>query len=730
MHGLYSGTNAVCFNHALSADGNYVAYEVSTNQQSSTNASGMILRFSRSGGVTEVVNTNANRAMVAFEENHSLSMTPDGRFIAFVGNTNGTSGMTKAIFLWDCQDATTKLVSGDLNGIVSAGSISDLPAMDASGRFIAFLSSATNLVTNALSGEVHLYLRDVQLGATRLVALDTNGVGAPLGPGTAATISSNGQWVAFESPDTGLVNNDRNRDYDVFVGGVDPGSVELISARLPTLPSRSPNGPSFFSSAHTATSPFLSSISSISSNGNYAAFSSDADNLVTGDTNSCRDVFVRNRENGAVTLVSVATNGGPADGPSTHISISADGRFAAFTSAADNLVPGDSNKTTDVFVRDLQTGQTVLVSVNTNGTGTGNNSSSLPAISSDGKYVLFRSKATNIAPLPSGPGFENLFLRNLQANETLALTTNGFYSAAMTPNGKYVAFVTAGGTKSYVRDSDTSSLIYSNSTSTVMISRLAISATGRWLAYASNGAQLTAVDLVAHTNVSVFTGALATTSPQFSDDGRRLTYVALNLPITNEVYVFDTATAKNLLVSHIIGSSAGANGNSDVPAISPDGRFVAYRGYAPDIVAGDTNSVSDIFLYDYLTQVTMRITDSRLGNFAADSFSSLPVFSPDGHTLIFESWSSDLSGVDYNHSCDLLAYPILVATIVAGSNPGQIVISWPVVPGPSYRVEYKNTVSDAGWQTLPGTITYAGNKASITDQASASGQKLYRVVSY
>jgi len=722
---LFGTTNAVCFNHALSADGNYVAYEVSTNQPTSTNASGMILRFSVASGETEVVNTNANRATIAFEENHSLAMTPDGRFIAFVGNTNDNSGTTKAIYLWDGLDATTKLVSGDFNDFVSPGSISDSPAMDVSGRFVAFLSSSTNLVTNSLFGEFHLYLRDVQSGTTRLMAMDTNGAGAPLSPATDLSISSNGQFVAFESQDTGLVSNDRNRDYDVFVAGVDSGNAELISVRLPSLPSLSPNGPSFISS------------SSISSNGNFVGFTSDADNLVAGDTNTCRDVFVRNRQNGTVTLVSVATNGGPADGPSTDVSITPDGRFVVFTSSADNLVAGDNNKVTDVFLRDLQTVQTVLVSVNTNATGTGNNVSSLPIVSSDGKYVLFRSTATDIAPGSFAAGSGNLFLRNLQANITVALTTNYGGPETMTPNGKYVAFGEVLSGKFYVRDSDTSAVIYTGYGGANGALALALSDDGRWLAYESSGsapASLIAVDLVAHTNVLIYSGYFPPLmQPRFSKDGRRLAYTAKAgtfSTFTNEIYLYDFATASNLLVSHAMDSSAGASSNSDSPTISADGRFIAYRSYAPEIVDGDTNSATDIFLYDSVTQITKSISDSRFGNFASDNFSSSPVFSPDGQTLIFESWSSDLSGIDYNHNCDLLAYPFLFVSIAPGSSSGKVVISWPYMAGASYRVEYKNALLDTAWQTLAGTVAYAGNRAYLTNQTLAADQKYYRVVSY
>src|SRR5437016_8661825 len=116
------------------------------------------------------------------------------------------------------------------------------------GRYVAFLSSATNLVTNSVIGDYHLYIRDVQAGTTSLVDSDTNGIGSSAGPSTAPRLSDDGRLVAFESLDANLVNYDRNHDLDVFLRDAAAGTNELISARHPALPSASPNGPSLLSS--------------------------------------------------------------------------------------------------------------------------------------------------------------------------------------------------------------------------------------------------------------------------------------------------------------------------------------------------------------------------------------------------------------------------------------------------------------------------------------------------
>src|SRR5262249_57880090 len=135
-----------------------------------------------------------------------------------------------------------------------------------------------------------------------------------------------------------------------------------------------------------------------------------------------------------------ATNGLPADGLSFEPVLSADGRFVAFTSSADNLVPNDTNHATDVFVRDLLTGTTTLASVNTSGTASGNKASSAPAIGIGGRYVAFRSLASNLVSPQVGGGSENLFVRDMQSNVTYALTTNGVQSFGTTPDGRIVVF--------------------------------------------------------------------------------------------------------------------------------------------------------------------------------------------------------------------------------------------------------------------------------------------------
>jgi Tol biopolymer transport system component len=225
--------NASSFNHALSADGQFVAYEASVYSATP----GIILRYSLSSGLTDLVHTNAYVPWGAYENIHDLDMTSDGRFIASIANANCTSGTNTCIQLWDAASGISTLVSGDLSNQVPPNSVCDWPVLDDTGRFVAFASNAGNLVSNSLTGEYHLYLRDTQAGSTRLLDADTNGVGSLVSPAAIPRLSAQAGFVAFECGDSSLVPNDSNRDSDVFVRDLGDDQVELISARHPDLPS-------------------------------------------------------------------------------------------------------------------------------------------------------------------------------------------------------------------------------------------------------------------------------------------------------------------------------------------------------------------------------------------------------------------------------------------------------------------------------------------------------------
>jgi Tol biopolymer transport system component len=731
----------VSFNYILSADGRYVAYEAYPPVVGgNTITRGYILRYDAVTGLTVVVSTNAVAYLLG--NNRSLDMTSDGRYIAFAALTNDPSFVTNSfILVWDAQVGAATLASGDLGGHVPTNSICSSPVLDPTGRFVAFLSSATNLVTNTIAGDLqkissgvtnldfgfHLYLRDLQAASTVLIDADTNAAGASLKTSPIPSMSADGRFVAFESADPRFVPRDSNRNLDVFVRDTSSNATELISCRASALPSNAPNW------ANTL------SLFSVSSDGRFFAFSSDADNLVANDTNNCRDIVVRDLLVGTNFLVSANTNNLPANNFSTDPAISGDGRFVAFTSAATDLVPGDSNKALDVFLRDLQSGITTQISVNSTNTGPGNRASFAPLITADGRFALFHSAATDLAP-GSYSGTDNLFLRDRQSGITTALTMQGVAIqgatplVSMTPDGHYIAFVGAFGSASnlFVWDTQASSRIFTNSAG---VTAIGLSPNGRNLVY-GNSSGLYVVDPIANSSSSLLTASYPGPRPglRFSADSRFLiAALCTNLPVTNQIYLFDLQTSTNLLISNSYNTSSPANGGSDSPDISADGRFIAYRSVATDILPSDTIVVPDIFLYDNQTSITTLLSESRFGSYSADNRSRLPVFSADGKILFFESSASDLVSQTFNFNPNIFAYgtyvmpPFHVAIMLDTQGP---LLSWPTVPGKSYQVQFKNTLNAPLWQDLNGDIFFVGSTEYFRDTAPSPLLRFYRVKSF
>ena len=735
-------TKSVAYNHRISDDGQFVAYQAHAASYTVPLA-GLVLRYNLQSGVTEIVATNASVPLMAqgvgpsqvpFRDQRSLQMTPDGQRIVFLARTYAPASTNTMVLLWNALDGGTALVSADLSNALPATSECSWPSIDPGGRFVLFVSSATNLVTNACRGDYHLYVRDLQSGTSRLVDVDTNGIGGGLNAAATPSMSDDGRFVVFESGDNQLVPGDGNRAADVFVRDTVTDTTELVSRRHPNLPCDAPDGPSILS-------PF-----GVSADARFVAFASEAANLVGNDTNGTRDVFVRDTLLGTNLLVSVNLSGtGSGNGPSGEPALSADGRYVVFTSSASDLVAGDTNRAQDVFIRDLGTGVTTCVSVNTNGTGPGNGPSYAPVIGSDGRRVLFRSKATDLAPPPPRPiGGTNdcLFLRDLQAQATFQVSTAGgkywgIPSATMTPDGRYVAFV-EGGAQYYLWDSQVASLVYSNATSAISIARVTVSPDGKKMVYASPNQMslLYVADCVSNINSSfaIYGQPVPSAGMRFSADGQLMTYVSASVASRKMLYLRDFNSGTNSLIASL-GAETGACGS---PSLSPDGRFVAFRSFTNNI-SGDTNGLPDLLLYDRQAGATILLSVSPDGSTTGQSWPLTPVFSADGQTLVFQSWGSDLVPQDFNQTADIFMVrlfssapiPLFSAQVIPGATPGQQpTISWPVLPGKSYRLQSKSALTDGAWQDIIGGITILGSKGYFQDPAPAPDQRFYRVVAF
>src|SRR5438132_1108786 len=268
-------------------------------------------------------------------------------------------------------------------------------ALSADGRFVAFDSAATDLVAGDTNGVSDVFVHDRQTGTTERVSVASDGAQGNGRSGLVTfafppALSADGRFVAFVSAAANLVASDTNGATDVFVHDRQTGTTERVSVASDGTESNAANvGPSLSADGRFVAAPALSA------DGRFVAFDSDAANLVAGDTNGATDVFVHDRQTGTTERVSVASGGSQGNGSNAGPVLSADGRFVAFHGTASNLVGGDTNGTTDVFVHDRQTGTTERMSVASGGTQ-GNGPSSGAALSADGSLVAFHGTATNL----------------------------------------------------------------------------------------------------------------------------------------------------------------------------------------------------------------------------------------------------------------------------------------------------------------------------------------------
>lgn len=420
--------------------------------------------------------------------------------------------------------ATVRLsISSD--GTEANASSEGYPAPSDDGQYVAFASSANNLVPEDTNQSLDVFIRDQVNLETWRVSINSQGQegnSTSRGPDISAT----GQEIVFYSYANNLVPTDTNDSPDVFLHNFDTGQTELISI-----------------SSDEVQAVGYSEHPSISDYGRYVAFHSGA-RLVVTDTNDAFDIYVRDRVAGETHIVSSAPDGSPGNGFYTiHPAISGDGRYIAFMSYSNNLVPNDSNNAMDVFVYDQQTEQTSLVSISSDG-AQGNKDSGQPAISVDGRYVVFGSKATNLVP-----------------NDNTDFCEGWFYEPC------YDIFVHDRETGETTRVSISSAGEEANWWS----ERPDISADGRFVVFTSSADNLVPDDR--NTNCG---------------------WTGTNCP---DIFVHDRQTGETRRAS-VSSSAEESSSASDYPTISGDGRFITFISHGSNLVFGDLNGSPDVFAHD------------------------------------------------------------------------------------------------------------------------------------
>ncbi len=415
---------------------------------------------------------------------------------------------------------TTRISVGP--GGVQSNDDSLNPKISADGRFVVFRSFANNLVANDTNNQIDLFQTELATGITKRINVTTSGAQVT-GTFNGYAVSANGRYVVFSTNAPGLVNGDTDTFFDIFVRD----TVANTTARIT-------NG------INNSVVDGSSIVPSISSDGRYVAYESAATNLVAGDANGVRDIFVYDRNTAITSLLSVSSAGAQSNARSFNAVISGDGSTVAFYSEGSNLVANDTNNFGDVFVRNIAAQTTQIVSVSTSGTQ-GDNTSGADdiSLSNNGKLIVFDSNATNLVAGDTNARLDvfvhDITISSAPTTTRVSVSTTGgegnglSFLDVITPDGKYVVF-----------DSNATNLVSGDTNSTF------------------------------------------------------------------DVFLYNRLTATTTRVSLGAGNSEG-NGESSFADISADGSRLVFASFASNLIANDTNLSIDIFLRQ-LTETDVSLT--------------------------------------------------------------------------------------------------------------------------
>lgn len=622
---------------SISADGTRVTFQSSASNLVGSDTNGLSDIFVRDLGTSQ---TSRASVGVANVQSDGSSLNPEisgnGRYVVFESQaTNlvagGTSGITE-IYLRDLSTGTTIRVALDSNEIPANGQ-SERPAISADGRFVAFDSIASNLATDDTNGVEDIFVRDLVLTTTTRVSVDSNDL---QGDGFSArpSLSSDGRYVSFESQATNLVAGDTNGTWDTFVRD----RTDRVTTRVSVSSSEvEALGGSF--------------VTSISANGRYVVFESEANNLESGDFNGNQDIFVRDSVAGTTARISRDLAPALGNGSSGQAAMDLSGRYVVFASAASNLVSTDGNGADDVFLRDMESGTFSLVSKNSAGVQA-NGFSFDPSISADGRLVAFMSDARNLDPSDTTIWLD-IFVRDLTAGTTTRINlgpggvqaNENSFAPSISADGRYVAFASLA-RNLVTGDSNNRQDIFLRDLTLNSTTRVSVSSTA---AQANNDSENPALG----DGKIVAFDSLASNLVSGDSNSRR------------DVFVRDLASGTTRRVS-VSSTGAQGNGDSSAPKVSSDGRYVAFESLATNLVPGDTNGVADVFVRDLVANTTTRVSVSGSGT-QGNGLSGAVSLSANGRWVSFVSLASNLVPGDTSNSFDAFVRDTLTGTTTLAS---------------------------------------------------------------
>jgi len=720
-----------------------------------------------------------------------LKITDDGSRVYYLrdspSTTNGQLVWTANFYALDTSNRNERLLLSRKDAGRDLGTGSFFPAITEDGNYVAWDSAADTLVSDDLNRAYDVFVRNVDTGETQLISARHPDLPASSGLALSrldlnpGAISGNGQRIAVLSLDSTLAPDDTNHWRDLFVRDLVTGTNIDVSRSIGRVGFLSQTN---FPGTNTAAAP------SLSANGRFIAFSGETLSL---GISTNRTIYWRDLTSLSNRIVATTKANNPAD--VSHPVLSADGRFVAFSTSERLELNGDVNNLSDIYLHIANFTPAhhvwrnpIAVSVTNNVIRiTGNGASINPVFSPDSTWLVFQSTATDLTADPdTAPGRYQLFARQFLTDQTnlaggLARLISYTTTASSNLDGRSLELPLAGGAANprfsadsrYVAFESATNLIYRHDLLSGFVSTF------------------TEQDGVLHTNLARLTNALVCTNcanPSLSSEGRYVAYESRPAVggITN-IFVKNIETGQSDLVSVNQTGGAGGNGSSFTPLLSYDARFVVFASKASDLVPGDNNRATDIFVRDRLNGVTHCLSCNWSGTGTGNRLSSNPILSADGRTVAFQSFASDLVHGDYNDTRDVfvvtLAGPdsegdgmddnwemayfstlardgsgdfdgdgasdldefrsgtnpannnsilrVLRLTTSAMPSPGLMrttVLLWSASPGKTYRVQFKEDIN-APWADLPGDITAGGTSASTTHTAAAPASVgFYRVL--
>lgn len=403
-----TGSPTPSYDASISADGNFVSFFGGWTGFGSVNnnATDILTRNLASGTVT-----NEHRSAAGVQGNSGSGepvVSADGRYVAFLSASSNLVGTADSamydIYLAGTTGTGIERVSVGTGGVAAADGSSDNPDVSGTGRYVVFESSTSNWAADGSAATTDIFLKDRTTGTLTRVSTSTTGGDGNDDSGNAK-ISNDGRFVVFESAASNLTANDTNGRIDVFVWDRTTGDLVNLS--------------DYMTSARNPSNDVRNADIAWDAGWGGVIVFETAKGLVDADTNNQVDVYAFNMVDETIQLVSSRADGSGVALSSDSAAVSGDGRFVTFRSFSNDLVPGDSNGYTDIFVKDLYTGQIALVS-RTPG-GAANQHSEDPQISLGGEWIVFESSASNLAGTDDNGGFSDVFrVSNPLLRDTLA----------------------------------------------------------------------------------------------------------------------------------------------------------------------------------------------------------------------------------------------------------------------------------------------------------------------